>query len=232
MTAPRPGHPARAAGARDVRPHRRRLRPHELGDDRRHAPPLARARRGPGPGRARLRARSTWPPAPATSPIELAGAGRRGHRARLLRADAGAGPRQGARHRLGAGQRARAALRRRRVRRGHGRLRRAQLLRPRPRPRRDGARDAARRARGDPRDHHAAAAAAVVVLPALVRPRSCRRSAAWPATRTPTPTCPRACGASRARASWPRAWPPPGLEDVRWMLTAGGIIAIHAGTAS
>ena len=35
---------------------------------------------------------------------------------------------------------------------------------------------------------------------------------------------PRPGGAGRA------AWPPPGWSDVRWILTAGGIIAIHAGT--
>ena len=48
----------RAAGAGDVRPHRARLRPDELGHDRRHAPPLARAARptwrGCGPATAVL----------------------------------------------------------------------------------------------------------------------------------------------------------------------------------
>ena len=39
-----PRHPRGGPGARDVRPHRGRLRPHERGDDRGPAPPLARAR--------------------------------------------------------------------------------------------------------------------------------------------------------------------------------------------
>src|SRR5919197_958860 len=50
--------PAGAAGAGDVRSHRRRLRRHELGHDRRPAPPLARARGGPraaAAGRSRAR---------------------------------------------------------------------------------------------------------------------------------------------------------------------------------
>ena len=93
---------------------------------------------------------------------------------------------------------------------------------------RDGARGRARRARGGPRDHDAAAAAAVVVLPALVRPRRARARAAWPATPTPTPTCRSACGASRARGAGARL-AAAGLDDVRWVLTAGGIIAIHRG---
>ena len=63
---PRLGDPARHAGAGDVRPHRARLRPHELGDDGRHAPSLARAGRGPGRRGPGIDARSTWRPAPAT----------------------------------------------------------------------------------------------------------------------------------------------------------------------
>ena len=60
--------------------------------------------------------------------------------------------------------------------------------------------------------------------------RSCPRSGGSRATRTPTPTCRAACAASPARRSWPRGWPRRGSADVRWILTAGGIIAIHAGT--
>ena len=60
------GHPRGGPGAGDVRPHRRRLRRHELGHDRRPAPPLARARRRPGRASGRATACSTWPPAPAT----------------------------------------------------------------------------------------------------------------------------------------------------------------------
>ena len=116
------------------------------------------------------------------------------------------------------------------LRRGDGRLRRAQLLRPRPRPA-----EMARVVRPGGR---------VVVLeittpqrpplstffrvwfdrvvPLLGRAR--RRLA------TPTATCRAPSGASRARRASPRRWRAPGLRDIRWILTAGGIIAIHVGT--
>ena len=56
---------ARRPGARDVRPHRRRLRPDEHRDDGRPAPPLARARGRAARASARAAACSTSPPAPA-----------------------------------------------------------------------------------------------------------------------------------------------------------------------
>ena len=129
--------------------------------------------------------------------------------------------REGAGHRLALGQRARAALRRRRVRRGHGGLRRAQLRRPRPGPGGDGAGGRARRAGGGAGDDHAAAAAAVVVLPAVVRPPGAAAGAPGgrprrlhlPAQlRPPLPAAPR---------GWPPRWHAAGLDDVRWVLTAG-----------
>ena len=99
------------------------LRPDEHGDDRRAAPPLARARRRARAGRRRAAGCSTWRPAPATSrsswPRRVA-PGRRGARQRLLRGDARARPREGAR-RAGAaaalrvGRRDGAALRGRRA---------------------------------------------------------------------------------------------------------------------
>ena len=79
-------------------------------------------------------------------------------------------------------------------------------------------------------DHDAAAPAAVVVLPALVRPRRARPRPAGGRFRRLHVSAqlgaafPRPGGARRA--SWRR----PGSTDVRWILTAGGIIAIHCGT--
>ena len=123
-----------------------------------------------------------------------------------------------------------AALRRRRVRRRHRRLRRAQLLRPRPGPRRDGAGGAPGRPGGGARDHHARSGRRCRGSSGSGSTGSCPRSAAWPATPTPTPTCRARCAASPGRASWPREHGRRRPRDVRWVLTAGGIIAIHAGT--
>ena len=144
------GHPGGGTGARDVRPHRGRLRPHELGDDRRAAPPLARAGRRP-------RARS----APGDRALDVA-AGTGDLAIELARRVAPGGEVSGtdfseemleraraksdARH-AGSG-RTRSALPYAddELRRRDRRLRRAQLLRPRPRARGDGARGAARAA--------------------------------------------------------------------------------------
>ena len=116
------------------------------------------------------------------------------------------------------------------LRRRDGRLRRAQLLRPRPRAGRDGARRPAGRPRRRAGDHDAAAAAALDVLLALVRPRRARCSGGSPATRRPTRTCRARSSASRARRRSPARMAAAGLDDVRWILTAGGIIALHSGT--
>ena len=66
---------------------------------------------------------------------------------------------------------------------------------------------------------------------ALVRPASCRCSGrCCPAARR-TRTCPRACAASRARRSWRRC---SGARVRRrpYRLLAGGIVALHVGSAA
>ena len=83
---------------------------------------------------------------------------------------------------------------------------------------------------GDPRDH-AAARAAGAVLPPLVRPDSCRCSAR---------SCPGGAAYTYLPASV-RRFPGPdelagllrgaGFEDVRWRTFAGGIVALHTGSA-
>ena len=69
-----------------------------------------------------------------------------------------------------------------------------------------------------------------LVLPALVRPRRARRSGRLAGDSDAYTYLPssvrRFPGPARAR---PPSWPRPGLVDVRWVLTAGGIIAIHYG---
>ena len=174
----RQGHAAGAAGAGDVRSHRRLLRRHELGHDGRPAPRLAPARGRPRRGRARRprarrrdrhrrpRARARPPGRRRTARSSARTSPRRCSRTRGPKAPAAAG----ADH-LRVGQRDGAAVRRRRVRRRDRRLRRAQLLRPRSRAARDGARRAPRRPRRRARDHDPDAPAAVDVLPPVVRPR-------------------------------------------------------------
>ena len=131
---------------------------------------------------------------------------------------------------LRAGQRAAAAARQRRVRRRDGRLRRAQLLRPRSGPARARARRAARRSRRDPRDDDTAAAAALDLLQAVVRPG---RAGARPRGRRPGrlhATYPTRCAASPGREELAARMAAVGLGDIRYVLTAGGIIALHVGT--
>ncbi len=172
----------RLPGEPDVRPDRRGLRPHEQHDDRRARPALARAhgraarRRGPGATGARRLLRHRRPGDRAGPPR---GRRRQRDRLRLLGADARPRPREGhaaapAPRALRVGRRAAAALRRRQLRRGHGGVRSSELRRSRPRPRRARPRPASRRAARDPRDHAASAPAPVLVLRAVVRPRSCR----------------------------------------------------------
>ena len=57
------------------------------------------------------------------------------------------------------------------------------------------------------------------------------RAAARP-SRRPTPTCRARSSASRGPRRWPGCCAAAGLRDVRWILTAGGIIALHAGTVA
>ena len=69
MPGPKPSRdsrPVRGAGQPHVRPDRRSSTTAQLGDDRRPAPPLARAGRRPGRARARATRRSTSAAAPAT----------------------------------------------------------------------------------------------------------------------------------------------------------------------
>ena len=56
-----------------------------------------------------------------------------------------------------------------------------------------------------------------------------RCSGRSPATRTPTATCPSRCAASPSPRRSRRGWTAAGLERIRWLLLAGGIIAIHSG---
>ena len=233
------------------------LRPDEHGDDRRAAPSLARARRGPRARRARR-------PRARRGDRD----GRPGDRARGARV---AG-RRGARQRLLRGRCSTAPARRRRGARSRWRLRfewaDAMAL-----PYEDGVFDAAtvgfgarnfedlgRGLRGDgarrapgragrrARDHDADAPAAVALLQALVRPpraragRGGRRAArrrraklrrgeapAW-GSPTPTPTCRTRSSASRTRAALAGELVRAGLVEVEYLLHAGGIVAIHAGT--
>ncbi len=141
------------------------------------------------------------------------------------------------------------------VRRGDGRLRRAQLRRPRARSGRDAPRGAPGRARGRARDHDAGEASAVDLLRLVVRspgaaardaPRRPRR-ASWrgcaPAHMRPTATvtgqarsrrrtrtCRTRSSASRRRRALAAELDRAGLQEISYVLLAGGIVAIHAGT--
>ena len=203
-------HPRGAAGPRDVRPHRRRLRPHERGDDRRDARALARARGRPGRARRRATGRSTWPPAPATSRSSCER--RVGPRGEVVGVDfpSGCSSWRAAKapgHPLRAGQRAGAGLRRRRVRRRDRGLRRAQLLRPRARPGGDGARGQARRAGRRARDHDARRSRRCPWFFSLWFDRVVPRLG--PAGGRPGrlhATCPSSVRRFPARATWPPSW--------------------------
>ena len=231
--------------------HRWRARAADLA---RVGPGVARARRGD-------RARATWrSSSPGASRPDGEVVGSDFSEGMLARAREKAAARDAPRRApaLRVGRRAGAALRRRRLRRGDGGLRRAQLLRPRARAGGDGSRGAPRRARGRAGDHHADEAAAVALLRGVVRShragarprrhscsaraavrRSARSDGRAPArgggrvrSPTPTPTC-------RARSS---AFPAPrelaaeleraGLQEIRYVLMAGGIVAIHAGNGA
>ena len=161
--------------------------------------------------------------------------GRRGDRLRLLGGDARARAHEGgwrAGRELGVGQRARAALRRRRLRRCHGRLRRPQLLRPRARAGRDGPGRAPGRPRRRARDHDARPARPCRRSSRSGSIASCRRSARFAADPEAYTYLPKSVkrfpGPEPLAAAMARA----GLTDVRWILTAGGIIALHSGTVA
>ena len=220
-------HAARRFGAGDVRPHRRRLRRHEHGHDGGAAPPLARARGRPGPRRAR-HARAGRGDGDGRPGDRARLARRRRRRLGLLRGHARAGAREGAG--LHAGSRptrwrcpyADDAFDAATV--GFGARNFGDLPR--------GLREMVRvvqpgRARGDPRDHDAAEAAAVDVLLALVRSH---RAAARAASTRRTRTCRARSSASRGRPRSPASLVAAGCRDVGWILTAGGIIAMHHGT--
>ena len=227
------GHARGGPGAGDVRSHRARLRPHELRHDGGAPSPLARARRRPRrrrPGRPGARRGHR---APATSRSRSPAASRPG--GEVIGSDFSEGMLAIAREKAPVAARGSGATRWTLPYEDGAfaaatvGLRGAQLQRPRPRAGRDGARGAPRRPRRGARDHHAAAAAAVDVLLDLVRPRRARRRPAWP-TRTPTRTCPSSVKRFPGPEALAARMAAAGLDDVRWILTAGGIIAVHAGT--
>ena len=68
-----------------------------------------------------------------------------------------------------------------------------------------------------------------LVLPRSGSTGSCPRWAGSPATRTPTRTCPSSVRRFPGPEELGGRMAAAGLDDVRWILTAGGIIAIHVG---
>ena len=189
----------RGPGPGDVRPDRGRLRPDEHGDDRRPAPPLARARRRPGRARPRRLALDVCC-GTGDLALELAGRVGPGGRvvgSRLLRArcstwrarrrpSAGAEPVA-----LRVGRRARAPLRRR-VASTRSPSASGSATSPTSTA---ASRELARVLKpggpaGDPRDHPARSGRRSRPSSRSGSTGSCRCSARSPATATPTPTCP------------------------------------------
>ena len=243
MTQPGAGAGLEAAQVRsDVRPHRGGLRRDEHAHDRRVAPPLARARRRlarVGPGSRVLDV------ATGTGDLAFELARRVTPGGEVVGSDFSEAMLARAR----AGRKAAAARERRfewadalalpyaddYLRRRDGRLRRAQLLRSRTRPRRAGTRRATRRAAWWSWSSPADARTAVALLPLLVRPRRAgsaaarsrrARTADGAATTLPAELGRPLSGAGGAG----RELRARRLGAIRYLLTAGGIIALHAGT--
>ena len=80
-----------------------------------------------------------------------------------------------------------------------------------------------------PRDHDADQAAAVDVLRPVVRSAGAGARAGGRRSARPTSTCPTRSSASRRPDELAAAMHGVGLRNVRYVLTAGGIIAIHVG---
>ena len=157
-------------------------------------------------------------------------------------------PRQDSRQAaLRMGRRDGAPLRQRQLRRGDRRVRRSQLRRPRPRPGRDGPRRAPRRPGRGARDHDAHARRRCRCSTASGSTASCRRSGARRAlsrgcrqlrgvsaqediadayTYLPN-SVKRFPGPRRARGA---RCPARASSQISYIITAGGIVAIHAGT--
>ena len=70
----------------------------------------------------------------------------------------------------------------------------------------------------------------VDVLPRVVRSRRARAGAAGRRLRCLHVPAQLREALPRPRGPRRASWPAPGLRDIRWILTAGGIIAIHVGT--
>ena len=75
-------------------------------------------------------------------------------------------------------------------------------------------------------------ASAELVLRRVVRPGRCPCSAPSPVTTTRTHTFPIRCAASRRPHELAALMHGVGLRDVRYLLLAGGIIAIHSATVA
>ena len=191
------------------------------------------ARRRPGRPGARCLLRHRRPRARA----EAAGRpGGRGGRPRLLRRRCSSWrgrspPSTALADRLRRGQRARAALRGRRASTRRRSASGCATWSTSPRALAEMApRRAARRAGRDPRDHDARAPAAELVLRALVRPHRAAARRAGGGPRRLHATCPSRCAASRPPRGLAELMYAAGLRDVRYLVLAGGIVAIHAGT--
>ena len=212
------------------------LRPHELGHDGRAAPSLARARRRPRGARRPATARSTSPPAPATWPSSSRAAW-----APAARSSARTSPRRCSS----------APASRRAGGRGISWEWGNALELPYASGRFDaatvgfGARNFSDLDRGLAEMARVVRPGGRVVVLEITTPRRPPLStfySVWFDRIVPLIGAPHrrggglhlpaelGAGASRARRGSPRAMERAGLGDIRWILTAGGIIALHVGT--